>query len=95
VAKKGSYEIIYMLEGGQPVHRHRDNAPPPQSLYFYKPVRSVFFTRWFPMTKKWRVYDLRLFKVIQAGKHQKVIVPAPTVLFDDRDAAIMWMGLNV
>lgn len=84
-----------MLTGGETVTRYRDNSLPPQSLFFYKPKRAVFFTRWYPKLQVWRVYDLRLFMVVQAGKHQKVRVPPPTILFDDKDAAVMWMGLNV
>ena len=94
--KQGKYEIVYMLPGGSTVIRWRDNSPPPHSLYFYRPVKSVFFTRYYPMFKVWRIYDLRQFKVIVSnGKPHRVVVPKPSITFTDRDAAIMWMGLNV
>jgi hypothetical protein len=88
------YEIIFMLRDGTTVSRWRDGSPPPQSLFFYKPVHSVFFTRWYPVFKVWRVYDLRQFKVLVGGKdHNRVIVPRHSTALSDRDAAIMWMGL--
>lgn len=94
------YEIVYMLRDGTTVSRWREKSPPAQALYFYRPVKSVFFTRHYPMFKVWRIYDLREFRVVPTNgsggrQYQVVVVPPPSALLTDRDAAVMWMGLNL
>lgn len=87
------YEVIYMLPGGEIVTRWKEKSPQPQSLYFYRPKRARYVCRWYPMFKVWRVYDLRLFDTYQKGRYQAVRIPG-YINFDDKDAAVMWMGLN-
>lgn len=94
MARPTVYEIIYMLPGGEVVIRKKDEPPQPRSLYFYRPKTAVFVCRYYPMFKIWRVFDLRQFEVYLKNGYQTVRVPGH-IHFTDRNAAVMWMGLNV
>lgn len=90
-----SYRNVFVLSDASVRVRETQLALSPTDIYFALPRNAVFFMRYFPSRKAWRVFDARKVVRVPSPRQQRVEYPRFDVETETEDAAVMYALMSL